>query len=270
MTLVRRIFGFLLIIAAILGLIISIVGIYYVWHIEPAMVSGMQNTVNLLSATLETTSQGLVVTKDALRNSVDMIGNMEMTLQTTAKAIDSANPMFDEITTLMDKQLPTTIQATQKSLNTAQESAQVIDSVLGTLSSIPLLGASIGYNPDVPLAQALGDVSQSLNGLPESFAGMKTSLQNTQNNIQTFQADLSMVTASVSQIQDSVSQYEMVVDNYHTSLQQVQAQLDLFSQNVPTYVHTFVIALTFFLVWMILAQIGLFTQGYEMFTLENI
>jgi len=46
--------------------------------------------------------------------------------------------------------------------------------------------------------------------------------------------------------------------------------METFSANVPTYTRTLVLSLTAFLVWMILAQIGLATQGYEMFTLENI
>ncbi len=270
MTIIRRIFGLLLIIAAIGGLIISIAGIYYLWRLEPSMVSGMQNTVTLLADTLEATSQGLVVTKDALKNSVGMIGNMQTTLETTAKTIESTDPMINDIAELMDKQLPDTIRATQQSLNTAQESAAVIDSVLGTLSSIPLLGSGIGYSPDVPLATALGDVSKSLEGLPESFAGMEENLRNTQSNVQTFQADLTVVAESVGQIEASVAQYEQVVNAYQESLGQVQSQMAQLSTNAPTYVHTLVVAITAFLVWMILAQIGLFTQGYEMFTLENI
>lgn len=270
MTIIRRIFGLLLIIAAIGGLILSIVGIYYIWRLEPAMTTGIQNTVDLLNNTLEATAQGLVVTKDALKSSVEMIGNMQTTLETTAKTIESTNPMIDDIANLMEKQLPDTIRATQQSLNTAQESAAVIDTVLGTLSSIPLIGSGIGYNPDVPLATALGDVSKSLEGLPESFAGMQENLRNTQNNVETFQADLTLVASSVGQIEDSVAQYEQVVTSYQESLAQMQTQLETLSANVPTYVHTLVIALTAFLVWMILAQIGLFTQGYEMFTLENI
>jgi len=177
MTILRRIFGLLLIIASIGGLIISIAGVYFLWHLEPVMTSGVQNTVTLLSDTLKATAQGLVVTKDALKNSVTMIGNMQTTLETTAKTIASTDPMIDNIAALMDKQLPDTIRATQQSLNTAKESAAVIDTVLATLSGIPLLGSGIGYSPDVPLAEALGDVSKSLEGLPESFVGMEDSLR---------------------------------------------------------------------------------------------
>ncbi|MFM8322051.1 MAG: hypothetical protein ACKOC5_14155 [Chloroflexota bacterium] len=270
MIVIRRIFGLLLIIATAIGLIFSIFVTVAIWRAQETVSTGIQSTVSLLGDTLQTTATGLVVTKDALKSSVQMIADMQTTLETTAKTIDSTNPMIDEIVNLMDKQLPDTIIATQNSLVSAQESARVIDQVLGTLSGIPLIGSGIGYNPEVPLGDALGDVAQSLDGLPESFKGMQTSLRNTQNNVQTFQADLTVVAGSVGQIEASVAQYEQVVSNYQASLDQVQQRLDTLEANVPGYVRTGTIGLTVFLVWMMLAQIGLFTQGWEMFTLENI
>lgn len=270
MILIRRFFGLLLIIATAIGLIFSLVGIYFVWNSQAAVATSLQTTVDLLGDTLGTTSQGLAVTKDSLKNSVATIANMQTTLETTAKTIESTNPLIDEIANLMNEDLPNTIEATRNGLLTAQESAQVIDQVLVTISAIPLLGSSVGYKPDVPLAEALGNVANSLEDLPASFDGLQESLRTSQSNMQTFTADLSVVATSVGQIEDSVAQYEQVVEGYQSSLGQVQANLDALSANIPNLVRTGSIALIIFLVWMALAQIGLFTQGWEMFTLENI
>jgi methyl-accepting chemotaxis protein len=266
MLIIRRIFGVLLIIASILGLVVSIAGIYLIWQIQPTLSSNLQNMLQLISQTLDTTGQGLVVTQQALKSSVDTIGNLQSTIETTAKTIGSTNPMIDEISSMMAQDLPDTILATQSSLKTAQQSAQVIDGVLGTLSSIPLIGAGIGYNPEVPLSDALGQVADSLEGLPESLSNMEESLKNTQSNVETFQTDLEVMATSVSQIQKSVAQYDQVINGYQQSIGQIKQRLDEISANIPNIVRSVAIGLIAFLVWLFLAQVGLLYQGYEMIT----
>jgi hypothetical protein len=42
--------------------------------------------------------------------------------------------------------------------------------------------------------------------------------------------------------------------------------MDMFSANLPNIVRMLSIGLTAFLVWMAIAQLGLFTQGWELLT----
>ncbi len=262
----RRLIGLILILAAIGGLLISILGLVAIWRIHPNLTQNLQTGVDLIGQTLETTAQGLIITKEALASSVETIGNLQATIETTASTISSTQPMLEEISTMLKNDVPNTIQATQQTLLTAQQSAQVIDGVLMTLSSIPLIGSSIGYNPEIPLSDALGDVAESLQDLPDSFTRMADSMKTTQSNVQTFEADLSVMAGSVGEIQTSVAEYEKVISGYQASLDQVQAQLDTLSTNLPQIVRTAVIGLTVFLVWLAIAQVGLFTQGWELLT----
>lgn len=268
MTILRRLIGVLLILAAILGLVVSIGALYVIWNAQATMTTGLQNTIDLLGQTLETTSQGLVVTQQSLQSSVDLIGNLQSSVETTAEAIGSANPMVDEIARLMKEDLPDSIRATQTSLLTAKQSAAAIDNVLKAMSSIPLIGPSIGYDPEVPLADALGMVAESLQDLPDSFIKMQNDLKVTQSSLQTFEADLTVMADSVGQIQSSVAQYDQVIGGYQDSLNQILAQLDMLSTNLPNIVRLVSTGLTAFLVWMAIAQLGLFTQGWELLT-EN-
>jgi methyl-accepting chemotaxis protein len=264
MSFIRKIIGLFLIVAAIGGLIFSIAGLVLVWRVESQATKGLQNFVDVLSQTLETTGQGLAVTQQALKSSVDTVSALQTTFQTTATTIKSSGPMVDEISKLMSEDLPKTVNSTESSLRTAQESAKVIDSVLSTLSSIPLIGSGIGYNPQTPLDQALGEVADSLTDLPNSFTNMADSLKNTSSNLETFQADLTVMAASIGEIEKSVAQYESVVANYQKSISQLNSNLSGFKSNLPNIVRTVVIGLTIFLVWMAIVQFGLFTQGVEL------
>ena len=266
MIILRRFVGLLLMAAALVGFVFSILALVAIWSVEPNLTANFQNVVTLLNQTMETTSNGLTVTKDALKTSVATIGNLEQTLTTTAETVESADPMLGEVSRLMKDQLPATILATQQSLATAEQSAEVIDNLLKSLSGIPLIGPSIGYQPEVPLSDALGQVADSLDGLPDSFSAMADSMTTTQSKIQTFQADMSVMAASVGEIQSSVAQYEQVVDGYKSSIDQVQTQLESLSAGLPAITRMLVIGLTVFLAWMAIAQLGLFTQGWELLT----
>jgi hypothetical protein len=266
MVIVRRIIGVLLILAAILGLVFSVGAMYVMWSAQGRVTTGLQTTIDLLSQTLETTANGLVVTQQALQSSVDLIGNLQSTVETSAKAINSTSPMLDDISVLMKEKLPNTVRATQASLETAQQSAATIDTVLRALSGIPLIGPSIGYDPKVPLADALGQVAQNLETIPDTFISMTESLNNTQDNLQVFESDLTTMAASVGQIQSSVAQYDKVIGGYQASLEQLIARLDLISKNLPNIVRMASIGLTAFLLWMAIAQLGLITQGWELIT----
>jgi conjugal transfer/entry exclusion protein len=268
MSIFRRIIGVLLILAAILGLVVSIGAMYLIWNVQANLTTSLQNTIELLGQTLQTTAQGLVVTQGALQNSVDMIGNLQATVETTAEAIGTTDPLLEEISGLLAEKLPNTIRATQTSLETAQQSAAAIDAVLRAMSGIPLIGPSIGYDPQVPLSDALGDVAQQLENIPDTFIAMEDKLTTTQSSMQTFQADLTVMADSVGQIQSSVAQYNQVIGGYQASLEQVLAQLDALSGNLPNLVRMASFGLTAFLVWMAIAQLGLFTQGWELLT-EN-
>ncbi len=260
----RRMIGFLLIIASISGLAFSIVGLVGVWRIQPQVTKNLQTSVDLLDTSLETTTEALTVTQQALKSSVDTVSALQSTVQTTAKTIQTSQPMVDSITKMMGTDLPETIQATQKSLTTAQESAKVIDSVLSMLSGIPFVGSSLGYNPQVPLNVALGEVAASLNDLPNSLADMNDSLKQTSSNLETFQADLETMATSIGETGSSMAQYESVVTGYQASLAKTRTQLETLKADLPKIVKMAVWGLTFFLAWMAIAQIGLFTQGLEL------
>jgi hypothetical protein len=268
MTAIRRFFGLLLLIASVIGLAFSILGITYLWQIQNNITTGIQSTVNLLSQTMQTTSQGLNVTYSALDGSVSTIRSLQTTVETIAVTAKSSTPLVEEIRMLMDKDLPDTIAATQDSLSSAAKSAEVIDTLLSTFSSLPLIGASLDYNPDVPLSKSLEGVGNSLNSLPDAFKSMQDDLLTTTANLETFETDLSMMAKSIGEIETTVAQYDDVIGGYQKSLDNIQLQLDVLSNNIPTIVRFLLIALTVFLGWMAIANLGLLTQGWELLT-EN-
>ena len=94
----RKVAGTLLVIAAIVGLIFSLGGMFVTWQAKPAITQGLVEAVKVVSATLETTSQALEVTQLSLESSVQMISSLQMTVETIASTVSdfSANGHFHQ------------------------------------------------------------------------------------------------------------------------------------------------------------------------------
>ncbi|MFC2052789.1 hypothetical protein ACFLV7_00610 [Chloroflexota bacterium] len=255
-----RISGVLLILAAIGGLIFSIFSIYTIWTFKEPVTEGISSGIELLSSTLETTSEGLVVSQNAMEASVTSIQLLQSTLNATADAIGSSSPMMDSIAAMMTDDLPTTIRATQSSLEAVEKSTKIIDTVLRALTFFP----GITYKPEQPLHEAVGDVSVSLNDLPESLSEMESSLTETKGDLEVIQSDLALMAESMSEVETSVKNFSAVFDQYLDLIDELLDQLDTLESNFPKYIYWLTVGATIFLIWMAIAQLGLLTQGWEL------
>jgi len=188
-SMLRRIIGLLLIVAAIGGLIFSLYGLITVWRLRPVALKNATSSLDLVQASLDTTSQGLTVAGQSLDSTMASLGALESAVETTSRTFEDTVPIINTLTDLTSNELPKTIESAQTSLLAAQESAKIIDSVLRALVSIPFVNKDI-YNPPVPLDQALGDVSKSLDGLPTSLKSIGSSMEATSDNLELMRADL--------------------------------------------------------------------------------
>jgi len=257
---IKGLSGLLLILAAIVGLFFSIFGIVGVNRYKPVLTETLIENLDVINTTLEATADGLAATQSSLEAAVIAMGSLQNTVSTTAATIQSSEPMLDTLVQLMDEELPNTIRATQSSLQTAQESAQVIDSVLNAVSLLP----GISYNPQTPLHEALGDVSESVDDLPESFGNMKDSLKDARHNLQIIQVDLALMADTIRQIEVSLAESDAVLEQYQATVDSIQSQISKLQKNLPGFLDTAAIVIYVFLGWMAIAQIGLFTQGWEL------
>ena len=101
----RRPFGFLLVIAAAVGIIFSIFGLVEVWRFKPVLVQTVDDNLALLDQTLITTEDGLTLVGQMLQTITTDVGSLHTTTLALAQAIHATNPMFDSLSLLAGKNL---------------------------------------------------------------------------------------------------------------------------------------------------------------------
>jgi ABC-type transporter Mla subunit MlaD len=260
---INQIFGITLIVAAVMGILFNITGVVLTWKYKNPVTISAVTTVKLLTSTLDSTVQGLEVATSALQVSIDSVSALQNSVNTAAATIESAQPVLESLSGLVDGVLPSTVATAQKAIDGAQEGARVIDSVLKVVAGLPFVSPNI-YNPETPLHEGLGKLSDSLNELPKTFETMGTTLESSTSNVETIHKDVTTIADNIGSISASLEEAQTVLTQYKTTASVLSARLKVLEERLPLIINIAAGVLTFIFIWLTLAMVGLLFQGLEM------
>ncbi len=273
----RRILGVLVMLAGLLGLVLSLAGLVMVWVAKPTVEVYASTTFDTLSESIVTSQNVMDITRQALGATIDSVDALSAMLGTTAATVEDTKPVLDQVDMIMTTALPSTLQATTDSLYTAQEAARVLESTIQSLdafrfllSGMPLLGGLVeqtgeAYNPEKPLADSLGEVASGLEGLPDTFVEMSANLSATDDNLVAIQGNLVTMSDSVGQISSSLSEYEKMIVQSKSSMDDLRSVLTNIQNNLATILNGVAIVLSLFFLWLLAAQVVILSQGWELY-----
>jgi len=264
-TILTRIIGIVLMLSALIGLTISLSGIFAVWKYKPALEKTLLAQTSLLITTLGTTTEALSIANESLITTSTSMDTLQNVLSAFSKSITDSKPMFEELSTMLSVEIPNTIFSTQDSLENSQDSAKIIDDLLRIITAIPFFPGD-PYNPKVPLNIALGQVSDSLEPLPQSLSTMQNSLVDLDDNLEIVDVELELVNLEIDQIKIQLADSQDLIAEQVTRNQNLLAQLKNIEEQIPPGVTVFAWVATIILIWIATTQIGLFLQGSELWT----
>ncbi|OGN82463.1 MAG: hypothetical protein A2X24_02210 [Chloroflexi bacterium GWB2_54_36] len=257
-----RITGLVLIIAAVMGLGLSLAGLILLGGFSSRISANLLGALEYLDRALAISSDGLETAESSLQAADSALVSLVSTLDGVNESLQGMDPTLTALSTLLGKDLPGTIEATQDSLDSAQTSAKNIDNVLTSLSRIPFFGTLV-YNPDVPLNETLGEISDSLNAIPRSLRDAKSGLDIADKNLTMITSDLGDIAQSTDQIGLSIADALLVIDEYQTLVADMQKRAKDFRQELPGQLRLATLAAALLLIWLAITQIGLLAQGVE-------
>jgi methyl-accepting chemotaxis protein len=262
---VSRITGIILILTAVAGLVLSTFGVIATWSLKPRVTESLISGVELATNTLETTGTGLDLARDSLKIAISTITALQSTVEATAATFETTTPMLDSIISLSQEDIPNSITAAQSALNSAGKSAEIID---GVLRALTIFSKDL-YNPDVPMHIALQQVSESMDSLPGTFETMENSVTDAKSNLETIQTEISQIASDIEEVSSSLEEFDKVISQYQELVVDLQEKFGKLEENLPTYVNFGAVVITVFLLWMAVAQLGLFTQGLDLLRVNS-
>lgn len=259
---INRVLGGVFILTAIGGLFFCIAGLVFTWRNKMPLEENLLTTLDLIDSTLEATESGLGVTEQLLKKATLDVNSLEDTVLASSMAIEDTAPLLNSLSDVLTTDLPDTIAATQLSLLSAQTSARLIERVLIAVTSIPLFPGET-YRPQVPLDQALAEVSKSLDPLTSSFQDMESGLRTSQGNLILIQAQFNIIARHISQFNEYISEANQVLDDYQKVILELQNGTRVLRSKIPTWINTVTFILTGGFIWLGIAQLALLLYGWE-------
>ncbi len=265
MTFFRRFIGLILVITALVGIVISLGGIYLVWETRDVLSQRVIAGVAPLRQSLSTTSQGLVVADEALMTAGENITTVVDMTGTIADTISTTTPALNATADLLGDDLPASITAARSGLQSAQVGARAIDDTLGFITGLNIPFVDIdAYEPDEPLEDSLAGIASSLENLPGSFEVMEQSLNDASNGLKNVEADIYDLAGGIDDINGSLDKTRGVLDQYQDVITDLDNTIDGLETDLPTLFNQISWGITILLAWLAITQLGLLAQGLEM------
>jgi hypothetical protein len=138
-----------------------------------------------------------------------------------------------------------------------------VDNFLSTLSSLPLIGRAI-YNPETPLNQTIGSVSDSLKDTPEMLASSQKSLDQMTESLGSIQSEMKGVSGNLHSITTSAIEAQRVLREYQTAVGDLHREVERIQERLPTWLRLATIGTVLLFIWLALAQVAIAMQGVEL------
>lgn len=277
MKFIRRLMGTLVMIAGIIGLLISLSGLVGVWMARPVIAASVNSTITTLSTSIDTSQKAMTVTGQALNATVASVDALSDMLGNTAISLENTQPVLVQLNAVMGVTLPDTLETATESLETAQQAAASLEGAIKSLdtfrmvmASAPLIGGLVDapdqpFNPEKPLADSLGDLAVSLQNMPKTFSEMSVNLDKADDNLDAIKDNLTTMSVSVEQISASLREYESMVGESQQSMEDLHTVLTNVQTNLPGILNGAAMVFTLFFLWLLAAQIVIFSQGLELY-----
>lgn len=261
--LVYKVLGFSLLVAAVIGILVSLAGLIVIIRVQKQATVSLTSMLELLDSTLTTTENGFEVADNAFADAIDALESLQMTVDSVEVVMGKTLPTLDSISELIGTKLPSTIRSTRGALNVAQTAAKNVDNFLTTLSSIPIIGTVI-YNPETPLNQTISKVSDSLKDTPEMLKSSQENIDQMSVSLGDIQTEMKGISDNVRSITSSVEEARAVLQDYQESVKSIHNEVNRIQEKLPTWMRLLTAGFTLIFIWLALAQVAIAMQGLEL------
>ncbi|MEZ4768122.1 MAG: hypothetical protein R2844_06805 [Caldilineales bacterium] len=257
----KRIGGGALIIVSIASLLFSLAALAGVWIVRKPIADTMTTGLVLASDTLEVTARTLGVVDEGLATAGDLVASTQQTVASLATTLDSTTPALQTVGDLVGTGVPAALTAANATIRTAQKSAETVDGVLTILTQLPLL--NIAYSPEVPLSQALSDISTSLESLPAGLEQLGEQVTESVNNLPTLAGATRDLAAAVGDVNTTLEDSRLAVQDYQQLVLRYKKVVDFVQDATPVITLVFPLLLSLLIFWIMVVQVSTARKGWE-------
>ncbi len=274
MRLFRRLIGFLIFIASLIGLAIS-AGLIYFSNIALDSIEGqVGGLVGIVTTNLDTTTEALISVKGTVEEVNDSVATLSTTATSLSDSVTSTEPLFDEVKTVVTSNVPESLEAVQDTIPNIVQVAGTIDDTLGALSGFGFsekffgreikLDLGIDYDPDQRFDDSMQELGNSLDGLPEAMRELSEDLDNTYNSLEAVSVNIDTLAADLDDINAQVETIPPLIDEYLASINGINNQLSGLDGSFDSQMGQIRLGIMIAAIWFAILQLAPLVVGLQL------
>jgi hypothetical protein len=270
----RKLIGFLLLLIGVMGVALSIAGVYFSDQIVSAMGGGLDSTLKLTADSLATVEDTLVLAQTTIGDVNAGLDTVGITAEDLAKTLADTRPLLDQITQVATEDVPNNIEAMQATIPNMAEVAGVIDDTLITLNEFKIeesiLGVDINYDlgvnyqPTIPFDETVTAMGSSLDGMPDQLRSLQPNIETASDNLAVISEDIYAVSDDLAVINGRIAEVEPLMGDYIGIVGDINGAIITTREQVNAQLNTVSLALKIGLVWLGLMQFAILYLGWDL------
>ncbi len=270
----RKLIGFLLLLIGVVGVALSIAGIYFSNQIVSAMGGGLDSTLKLTADSLSTVEDTLTLAQTTVGDVNAGLDTVGITADDLAKTLADTRPLLDQVSQVATEDVPNNIEAMQATIPNMAEVAGVIDDTLITLNAFKIeesiLGVDFNYNlgvdyqPTIPFDETVTAMGSSLDGMPDQLRSLQPNIATASDNLATVSDDIYAVSDDLAVINGRIAEVEPLLGDYIGIVGDINGAIINTREQVNTQLKTVSLALKIGLVWLGLMQFAILYLGWDL------
>lgn len=272
----RKIFGSVLLIIGLLGVLLSIGGIVYSGRAVDAVVKLLDDTLGLTGDSLATVEDTLTLARGTISDVNASLVTVEETADSLAKTIADTQPLVEEVAQITGEDAPNSIESVQEAIPAVAEVAGVIDDTLVTLNAFKIeeeiLGFELNYDlgvnyaPAVPFEETVSDLGTSLDGFPDRLRELEPSLTAANESLGEVSENIYAVSDDLAVINGRVAEVEPLLGDYIGITQNINSTIDTTQSTIQTQAGNAKLVLQIIFAWLGFLQFSLLYLGWDLMT----
>jgi hypothetical protein len=251
----RKIFTWILLILSGLFLLLSVAGIVAIWIYRQPLTNEANRRLGNIDLQLIQAQGTLDSSQKELERALRIVDSAQAGLDKIKAQTNSTGNFLETIQSTLDDKLLPDLKTTRSRIDSAKVTLQQLQSILKGISGfIPGLDLS---SPD----KILADLVTSAN----SLNGDITNIEALGTQVSVFLGDSSfLLNGDLTETRTSLQNFVEAIKNYKTKVAGWRDEVATLKEGAPRWINQAAIALTIFLLWFGISQMGLFLHGMTM------
>jgi len=221
---------------SLIWIALSVVAILYTNRTIQQAQSWLGETLAPLIESVDTVHAIMDESNDVLVGVEESLDSAQDTTVDVTILLTDTRPLVSETTEVIASDVPDAIEGIQTSMPSLIETAATVDETLRFLSkfeaSIPIpfrdalsFGLGVDYDPEIPLDEALEDLSGNMDGIPENLRGLEEDLNTANDNLLVVRDDLSTLAEDLYEINQQLKDINPQLEALTEDVQALQSTL---------------------------------------------